>query len=384
MSNGTEKAATEVSTDQEWIRRLSLLCEIARNVSISIEDLGQKLSISEEIIRSDIELMKSMSIPLQLTPTDVIFQRGGKPPGGTVWKRRCQIAAKTLSDNKVSVNELMQLFSITKDSIDKDVEELCNLGISVKLEGENLILPTVGVEVLWGDTVIGNRLHDTDSINRKQYLAESVVDYLKPHDYSIKSILIGTGVSAYKVAETIYRREHELHIAEIHSSSVLALFAFAHFRPGMTLKIAGGQLDRTTAWFEGKLGIEYLKEQSIDAIITSFMCLSKKGFTTQQPYEVDEKRMNLRHTNARFCLIPMEWTKLASESGNLITPEKGTGEDILDFLDGRRTYVIFTDVPETLSDDKDKERLDVLDFWENEKGVMVIRLPRPDEISTTK
>jgi len=385
MRNGREEAGKEDSSDQVGKRRLKLLSEIARNKSVSFSKLAKKFGISEETVRSDIDLLESLSIPLKQKNSNVTFVRG-RPARAEVYARCLNIVGALLQNRTISIDYLEGRFQIPRDAIQRDIKQLESLGIQIELVGKNLVLPSVGVESLWENTGVGGRLNDRISISRKACLAECVVDYLRDLGDSVRSALIGTGVSAYKVAEVIYSRETELYIEAIYSSSVLVLFAFTHSKPKrITIRLAGGHLDRTTAWLEGAPGIEQLRGQSVGAIVTSFMHLSKEGFTTQQPYEVDEKLMNLKpHPDCLYILIPLEFSKLAHKNGTLVAPRGGTGEDAFDFSNPDRKYVIFTDVPDKSELDKHKtrQRLAVLEHWKEKRGIEVVSVPRPKETSS--
>lgn len=391
MKNGGEKTENEAPGDRELKRRLRLLSEIACRTTASIEELGKTLGISEEVIRSDIRAIRSMSIPLHLESTRVTFSRlKGKRPGADMWKRRIQIVADTIRDRLVPVRKIEQSFQITRDAVVNDISVLRSLGIPIELSGDKVVFPPIGIEALWRDTAVGSRLQDADSIKAKEGLSQDVVNYLCIHKDRISSVLVGTGVTAYRTSLDIFAREIEHRIETVHSASLLVLFAFICCRPTrVNLQLAGGQLDRTTAWLEGESGVEQLRVCPADAVITSFMHLSTQGFRTTQPYEVGEKLMNLRHATAQFVLVPMEWSKLAGENGMLVAPPGGTGEDVFDFLDGRRKYVIFTDPPASPRDEKDNERFEVLDYWENKyQGteykdcLQIVRVPQAGTTGT--
>ena len=119
----------------------------------------------------------------------------------------------------------------------------------------------------------------------KRRLAEAAVDYLRDRKDPIKSVVFGSGVTVYRAAESLLVREGELQVEEVFSSNVLVLFAFAYYKPhNMVLKVAAGQLDPATAWLQ-TAGIGQLGDRSVDAVVVSFMHLTKKGFWTRQPYD---------------------------------------------------------------------------------------------------
>lgn len=382
MRNGIEKVGNEDPGDQEWKRRLRLLYEIARRRRVKFKKLSEFFKISEETVRYDIELLESMSIPLERTSSGVTFGKG-RPPDAEVYTRRLQIVGTIFLNKDVSINDLEERFQIRRDAIERDVEQLGRLGIPVKLKGDDLVLPPVGIEALWKGTVIGDRFARAGSMAVKRNLADAVVTYLSQHRESISSLMFGNGSTAYMAAERILALQRDLGITAVYTANVLVLHALAVHQLPEVVRIAGGQLDREILWLHSDQGIRELREKSLDAAITSFMSLSKRGFWTQQMHELDEKLMNLQpHPDCRFVLIPIEWSKLAHENGTLVAPQGSTGEDAFDFRDGHRKYVIFTDAPDDneSDNDTDRERFKVLEYWEGKDGVEVVRVPRPKEM----
>ncbi|MBP7052501.1 MAG: hypothetical protein KBE65_15925 [Phycisphaerae bacterium] len=291
----------------------------------------------------------------------------------TVWERRARVLAHAISNGPVPLKTVQSMTRCSKATVESDIRELQSIGIPVASSGGKVVLPPLALESLWEGTDVGFRLRSTPSMMVKRRLGEATVDYLRDHNDPIKSIVFGSGVSAYETAECLFLRRHELHIEVVFTSSILVLLGFVYCDPkSMILNLVGSQFDRATAWLQGES--KQLGDQSVDAVVVSFMHLSKEGFWTRQPYEVEEKVAHLKGIKSPLILIPIEWSKWADKYGNLVAPRGGSGEDAFDFKSGRK-YVIISDIPDKPHDAKDKDRLAVLDFWRSKPGVEIVKVP---------
>jgi DeoR/GlpR family transcriptional regulator of sugar metabolism len=275
-------------------------------------------------------------------------------------------------------------FHITDSrSLQADLVKLKSIGLPIEMTATEVRVSAQRMRKMWHGTLVGKRLSKRKSMESKERLAKKTVDFIKDNRDDISVLMLGTGTTVWEAAKEILTRENELDITTIYTASVLVLDAFVSRRPGdVTLRMAGGALDERTAWLKSRKGVQFLSKAPVDAVVTSFMGLCREGFRTAQDYEVDEKLMNLRpHKRCKFVVIPIEWSKIDHEDGELVAEqiERKKGRDVLDFLGGTRQYVIVTDPPRGKLQGRDRDKLDLLEYWRDEKGVQVLRTSRAKE-----
>lgn len=297
-------------------------------------------------------------------------------------RRKLYLLQEILKRGTVRFDELIPMydrqFGISDvRTIKRDVQQLQSIGIPIDVTDTEISIIPTGIQALWEDTDVGGRLRK--EMGSKKRLAKKTVSFIEERKNDINTLMIGTGSSAYECTKEVLARKEDLRVTNIYTTSLLVLHAFAFYRHAqIRLEMIAGTLDYQTASLVGPEGVKYLSKRPVDAVITSFWGLSKRGFSTLYVYEIEEKRMNLcPHEECGYVIIPMEWCKIGLEA-LLVQQHPEETQSTLVLPQGERRHVIVTDHPQGELQGKDKERAEILKFWE-EKGVEVLRTSRAED-----
>ncbi|MHC4476140.1 MAG: sugar phosphate isomerase family [Planctomycetota bacterium] len=261
-------------------------------------------------------------------------------------------------------------------TIRKDIQQLREIGIAIDVSDTETSMVPTGIQASWRGTDVGDRLNK--GTGAKKRLAKKTVSLFEERKTDIMEVLLGTGSSVFTVAKEVLARRQSLGITNVYTTSLLVLQAFATNRHAqIRLEMIGGMLDYQTGSLLSPEGVKYLSERPLDAVVTSFWGLSKRGFSTLYVWELEEKRMNLHHEHCGYVIIPMEWSKIGLEA-RLVQEESTNGRAISVLPQGEKRYVIVTDPPEGPLKGKDKERSEILSYWE-QKDFEILRTSRTEE-----
>lgn len=286
-------------------------------------------------------------------------------PEKQIVRRRKHICSELLSNPNVDISKLTQTivrdYDVSPNISAKEVE-FCRQILG--------LISHVGIANLLGaKTFIGSRLRNEQSKQIRAKLAKAVADYIENKPGEIRELILGTGSTIYEVAQEIIARENDLSIDYIYTTSFLVLYAFALGKPSrIRLEVVNGIWDDHTASLQSSRAIDRLLSSHAQAVITSFAGLSTEGFITRTIHDKDEKLMNLYPGNGcEYVIIPMEWKKLARRSLEHLKK----GKEALEFLSGKKKYVLVTDYPKRILTAHDRSASEIMDDWAKRGGEVI-------------
>jgi DeoR/GlpR family transcriptional regulator of sugar metabolism len=276
-------------------------------------------------------------------------------------------------EDGVSFSRLAKESKVTEGTIRKDVEGLRRKFPIIEIKGDKVYEVPTGLEAIWSGTPVGERLGPSES---KSKLAKAVFLFIEQHKEEISRLILGTGTTVYGCASELIKGAPRLGDMRIHTANLLVLQEFIYQKPhNLYVEFPSGEINlNTAALWSGHIA-EYFRELEAQAVITSFSDVSfVKGFCTIH-HDINEKLVNLK-PNPRTCkwvIIPIEWWKIARYANVTIANSR---DDQLDFVGGKRKYIIITDRPsqEEWKPRIDDEKLDDLDKWKKEykDGIEII------------
>lgn len=259
-------------------------------------------------------------------------------------------------------------------TIKRDVKELASIRIPLNVTSKDVVFASMGLSKLCEGTPVANRLSGDEPT--KQLLAKQMVHFLKSiKEKKIEKILVGTGVTCYETVKEIIIHNAELKIETIFTTNLLVLYEFMLRKPadGIEIQMPPGIFNSPTFSLLNQECISYLQNIKAHAVITSFNGLTQEGFTTGKEQEVSEKIMNLLpHSQCNYVLIPLELEKVGHE-GKPVKKNFKAGIELLDFQEGRRRYIIFTNIPIQILEEQRSEQSKILQFWKK-KGIEIVSI----------
>jgi DeoR/GlpR family transcriptional regulator of sugar metabolism len=277
----------------------------------------------------------------------------------------------------ISHSDLKELipdkYKVTESTIKKDVEDLRNKVPIVEIKGGKVYAAPTGLEAIWAGTPIGPRLVPSES---KRKLAKKVFSFVEERRDQIGKLVLGGGTTLYRCACELIKGASSLRNVRIHTANLLIFHEFVCQKPGnLWIETPSGEINFSTASLWRKDIDEYFRDIEADAVITSFSDMSfEKGFCTIH-HDINEKRANLKPNpeTCKWVIIPIEWRKIARSANTQIAHSR---DEQLDFVGGKRKYIIITDRPSdsTWNAEIDDIKLADLHKWEKEypTGVEII------------
>ena len=313
--------------------------------------------------------------------------RKGKGPEEGIARRELRLLEELFRRQSVDIEDLVTMYRGEFHILDRrtlldDVngtktrQGLRERGFPIEVTGTEMRISPIGLEGLWKGTPIGDRL--SRGKESKKLLAKEVVRYLlklnEDLKQDIKRIVLGTGTTVYEAAKEILNHNDELNIRNVHTSNLLVLREFILRKPrNIKIEMSPGTLVRETASLATEEDVERPLPSGVDAVVTSFNGLSyEKGFSTGVANDVREKFSNLcPRKECKWVIIPIEWQKVGFTDVAVVGKRKKR-RDVLDFVQGTRTYVIITDPPKGTPAGKDQGRFKGLEKWNALDGVEVV------------
>ena len=229
-------------------------------------------------------------------------------------ERRAEIVKRVLERGRVDVSDLAQEFSVTGETIRRDLTEL---------QRERLVRRVHGGAVPWRGSVIVPRLEVREGHNvaEKRRIAKAAAAEVP----QTGSIIIDSGSTALQLADVL-DRERDLVVVTNHVPIIRSLSTTE--RPEVV--VLGGALRRRTMAFVDETSVETLRDMAVDVAFSGCDGMSPAhGFTTPYREEVAIKQAMI--AAARRVVMMFDHSMIGNEQ-------------LFRFADVDEVDVIYTDV----------------------------------------
>lgn len=286
----------------------------------------------------------------------------GKGSGEQVSARRLKILELICNEPKgISlsslVNNIAAKYNVQQNTIQDDLKSLKEK-FPIEINMDNICVSRMGLEKIWSDTEIGNRMGKSES---KRKLAQRTYSFIMEHKDNIGTLVLGAGTTVHECAKELINHEAELPKMRFDTDNLLVLYEFICNKSNkLHLELPQGLLDWDRAALKGRGPVKYFQNLAADVVITSFSDMSfKQGFCTID--EDSDKKLTNLHSDCRWIIIPIEWDKIGTSIGTPIA------ENIKKQLDFKKKYVIITNIPVGQERDSEvnKKKLEDLNKWKN-------------------
>lgn len=200
-------------------------------------------------------------------------------------KRIQQMKEYVYEHESASLDELMEYFQVSKNTVRRDVQELVDSGVLKKVYG--------GVSVNHSTLIKFNERKDMN-LSKKQLIGQLAAACTEDGDV----LFVDSGTTTLEMLP---------HLSEKQLTIVTNNFDFIHDArayPGLTIFSTGGMLERNTNSFVGYQSIELLQKYNISkAFLASTGVSIANGVTNSSPLETEIKSMVVRKSLASYLLI---------------------------------------------------------------------------------
>ncbi len=216
--------------------------------------------------------------------------------------RRQKILLMLERDGRVLASELSAHFEVSEDTIRRDLTELANAGLVQRVHGGALPRPKDSGKDYFA------RLNETDEMKRQlaQLAAQRVEDG--------QVVIFDSGTTPLHIARSL---PLDIRITAITGSPMTAV-ALAEY-PGVSVILAGGQLNPTTMATNGREALELIRSVKADLLFTGVCALHPEiGLTTPRFEEVELKQALLDSASQVVAVTTAD--KLGAVEPFLIAP----------------------------------------------------------------
>ncbi len=196
-----------------------------------------------------------------------------------------QIKEYVFEHESVSLEELVERFDVSMNTIRRDVKDLVDSGVLRKVYG--------GVSVNHSTLVVFDERKDRN-LTKKQEIGRLAAQFVEDGDV----IFVDSGTTTLELLPYISQKQLTV---------VTNNFDFIHQAkayPGLTLFSTGGMFERKTDSFVGFQSIELLKKYNINkAFVASTGISLTNGVTNSSPLETDLKSTVVQKSLNVFLMI---------------------------------------------------------------------------------
>lgn len=204
---------------------------------------------------------------------------------------------------KITTQQICDKFNVSATTARNDMKEL---------EAKNLIVRAHGGATL-ADTQLrvpdANHIFSIDNndsysfvsrekkyIEEKDYIAKKALSYITERG----SIYLDSGTTALVIAQKLAALQKNL-IVVTHGLHIMSTLVT---NPYITVIFVGGIVGKDAAYIEGTLGAGIFDNLNIDlAFVSGYGMTIKSGITDFNPYEVELKRVVIKHSHKIIALI---------------------------------------------------------------------------------
>lgn len=206
---------------------------------------------------------------------------------------------------KITTQEICEQFNVSATTARNDMKEL---------EEKNLIIRTHGGATLSSPASHSSNnspnqvfpIDENDSYSflfrqqkcneAKEHIAEKALSYIADRG----SIYLDSGTTAYAMAKKLANMHKKLIVITHGIHIMLTLIK----NPDITVIFVGGIVGKDAAYVEGTLGAGIFDNLIIDlAFLSGYGMTIKSGITDFNPYEVELKRIVVKHSHKTIALI---------------------------------------------------------------------------------
>ncbi|GIO43897.1 DeoR/GlpR family DNA-binding transcription regulator [Paenibacillus apis] len=200
-------------------------------------------------------------------------------------KRINQIKEYVFEHESVSLEELVDYFGVSKNTIRRDVQALVDAGILNKVYGG----VTVNHSVL-----IGFSERRDQNLSKKQEIGRLAAQFVEDGDI----IFVDSGTTTLELLPYIQNKQ----VTVISNNFDFIHQSTAH--PSLTIFSTGGMLERKTNSFVGFQSVDFLKKFNINkAFLASTGVTVTNGVTNSSPLETDVKSTVVEKSSEVYLMI---------------------------------------------------------------------------------
>ncbi|AFH61304.1 DeoR/GlpR family DNA-binding transcription regulator [Paenibacillus caseinilyticus] len=196
-----------------------------------------------------------------------------------------QLKEYVFEQGTVSLDELVEHFGVSKNTIRRDIEPLIESGILKKVYG--------GVSVNHSTLVVFNERKDMN-LTKKQEVARLAAEFIEDGDV----IFVDSGTTTLELVHFI--KNKQLTIVTNNFDFMQEAKPF----PTLTIFSTGGMFERTTNSFVGFQSIEFLQKYNINKAFISTSGISiTNGVTNASPLETEIKSTVVKKSMKVFLML---------------------------------------------------------------------------------
>ncbi|MGE6632280.1 DeoR/GlpR family DNA-binding transcription regulator [Bacillus sp. NPDC077027] len=200
--------------------------------------------------------------------------------------KRIQLMKEYVFDQEsASLDELVEHFGVSKNTIRRDVQSLVESGVLNKVYG--------GVAVNHS-TLVVYQDRKTRNLNKKQEIGQAAARFVEDGDV----IFVDSGTTTLEILPFITDKQ----LTVVTNNVDFINQAISH--PNLTIFSTGGMLERKTNSFVGFQSVERLKTYNMNkAFIASTGISIENGLTNSSPLETDIKRTVVTKSAMTFLMV---------------------------------------------------------------------------------
>jgi DeoR/GlpR family transcriptional regulator of sugar metabolism len=248
-------------------------------------------------------------------------------------ERRTDIFRLLKQDGRVRVSELSKRYSVTEETIRRDLEKMSREGLAIKSHGGAILNENTNIELPFNTRMKRN-------IEGKQLLAATVAEFIRD---GTKLMMDASSTSVF-IAKAL-RKKQQMTVITNSIEIIVEMADKAH----VELISTGGGLDRHYLAFTGPKTIRALSEYNPEIAVLSCQGLDMtRGIMDSTDAIADTKKAMI--TAARTVILATDYTKFnqfalshigpITEIDILIT-DRDPGPEWRDFLEERNVECIF-------------------------------------------
>ena len=203
-------------------------------------------------------------------------------------ERRNGILTKLHADKKVLVGELSLLYSVSEETIRRDLDKLEKEGYCVKSYGGAVLREDISIDIPFS-------IRKNHQINEKQHIAELAATLISEGEH----IFLDASSTAVFVARKLKEMEH----LTVITNALDILMELADMQ-GWNVICTGGEMKQGYLAFLGSKAEEAIRSCYADTVVFSCKALDiKMGMMESQPCFADVKKAMISHAGRKILAV---------------------------------------------------------------------------------
>lgn len=212
-------------------------------------------------------------------------------------ERKNEILAKLLAEGKVIVSDVAELYSVTEETIRRDLDKLEKEGLAKKTYGGAVKVENVNVELPY-------TVRKQTNVHGKRLIAEKIATLIKDGDY----LLLDSSTTALFTVKTI----SDLHNITLLTNSIEVLLEMPQNSDWRVI-CTGGEFMQSSLSFAGRQVESIIDDYNVDLAVISCKGLDmEKGITDTRDYSAQIKKSFMK--SAKKVLLAVDSTKFDKTS----------------------------------------------------------------------